>query len=379
MRACVCWTLRIDCNNTVIIYHTPGKTRLLKEETITSDRAGKSGNCLIFAAKRYASFGSNKDDATLIANTRKRQNLIACKATAIHTSAVNCRMAEHTQRTLFMGNELEAVVRAAEVAVSANLVTLSSTGIVRHKGCAECGTSPAMMCAKCGMTRACGAACWAKQWSAHRTYCKRLSTIAKCRQPFFTHLQFFACLHDSKQVAVETTASACVIKFACPRLFRSLGDWLAGTRLDSATYDISTHKFTMTRGQHVFEFDWKVESKSSEMKRSLGTYMARFGVKECTGAWSTITRARLDDFVCDNQACMIMVDAVLSRDQAEYQAGDKVAFIVTKSNGWMRIVGNKGTALFKSCDGFPAVTLVGPNSGEGLVKLHAHLGPQVPP
>ena len=276
--------------------------------------------------------------------------------------------AEHRSEHGFFGTPEDLFTLRLEHQESFQMVTTSSTGVARNKHCAECGAEKTLSCSKCGMIRACGRECFEKLWASHKRVCKRLQPFAKCRTAFIKHIQFFASIHASKSVIIDSSNGSCIIKFVRPVVYRPLyfndQTWNPGTKLTSLTFDLFTCTITMKRGRHDGGTrNWRLDTKNTEARKSAEELMDRYGISECAGSCSTVTRARLDEFVCENQTCTIMVCAKLAKDCAQYTAGEVVACVVLKTTGWMRIVGNKGIVDLKVCERIPSLTIRGRDVG----------------
>lgn len=266
---------------------------------------------------------------------------------------------EHTQSIAYLDGE--GITRAPlEAFMPLEFVCshVSSKGVRRDKGCAECGVACKTACQKCSLVRACGPECFSKLWPAHKTICKAYRCMSACRRECIGHFQYFMGVHMAESVRFEDG----VFTFVAPRLYadKRIGANMtlkAGGQLREASIDFLNGVVTLTtRGGKKLVNDWSV--KEGEMREILvegaRKVASAVGASSFGYSLSLLTRARLDDYLCEGQSISILFRAKLGKDLGEYQAGETVPILVYKSNGWIRIVGNRGTRTFKACDATPS-------------------------
>lgn len=274
---------------------------------------------------------------------------------------------EHTQSLLYL-DDRGVISAPLEAFMPREFVCshVSSKGVRRDKGCAECGEACQMVCQQCSLVRACGAECFARLWPTHKAICKAFRGMRACRRDCISHFQYFMGVHMAESVRFDDG----VFAFAGPRLYadKRVGvdrTLKAGAKLKQASLDFLKGVVTLTtRSGKKFVNDWSV--KEGEMKDILIQGARKVaddvGVESFGYSLMLLTRARLDDYLCEGQSISILFRAKLNKDLGEYKAGETVPILIYKANGWIRIVGNRGTHTFKALEGVPSFIVLPQNS-----------------
>ena len=243
------------------------------------------------------------------------------------------------------------------------IVTSSSVGVRRCKGCSECGKATKLMCSKCKSVRACGPECFAKLWPSHKVHCRTLACLMDCREDFLKLLQFSLGIHNSASVKLVRGA---VFQFKSPTMHRTAyfadgRDILPGTVLDRVEFDFSTGNYTCkVSPSRSFTKSYAMDIKPDAQRKAASESATRVGVKSSSVKYSlaTLTRATLDDFVSAGQNITLLFRCTLERSYPPDQENDEVACVIVKSNGWIKIVGNRGPVVTRACDGWAQVMII---------------------
>ena len=222
--------------------------------------------------------------------------------------------------------------------------------------CAACGrcvkSKLKATCKGCGMIHFCSVKCQKKKWPLHKSHCEALACTRGGRTAFLTHMAFFMGIYDCGGVVVQAIGNGPTkLIFPSPKLFRRVNtarkeDFAAGAQIDSASIDFASGTVEWVNNGVSAERSYARADKDPAFTGSLQCVMDQSGVASCRFSITTISRAKLDDFIVEGELVCAMFGAVLARPMLEYDVGAEVACVVAcKGQSQVRVIGRHGQAM----------------------------------